>query len=185
MMEPRTIDSPTQEFCDQESDDQEYQGSNPVIQVVETQGSGAPLIEHFEVSLDSLEDWACFHGRSLMESMTGVMETKSDESNDDYEDECIRLGTPDILRACSYLLGFDPASLESLEELCELAPECEEGVVAPTLVEEGRIVICPKSSVSIEDPGASQAMVTYFCDGSTPSAPYLNPYQVLTTVFLL
>ena len=167
--------------------------STPFIQVVETQGdSETPLIEHFDLSLASLEDWACFHGRTLManEEKGGAVERKAGDDEDfdpkamlSHEDECIRLGTPDILRGCAYILGADPGSFDSLAALARYATLLDEATLAPSLVEEGKFTLSP--SGTIPDPGASQAFVTYFCDGSASSQPYVCPYQTLTTVYLL
>lgn len=181
-MEPSMIDD---ESC-------EYQEESRFIQVIETVGNHtSPLIEHFDLTLTSLEDWACYHGRSLMEDLGndggdggdgGVYERKMDDEADD-EEECIRIGTPDVLRACAYMLGTDPASLGTLEGVAHYASCLDEGTLAPTLVEEGKIVLSPSGTSS--DAGASRAFVTYFCDGSSPSQPYLYPYQTLTTVYLI
>jgi hypothetical protein len=89
------------------------------------------------------------------------------------------------LRACTYMLGVYPAFFGCIEAVAEHARHLKEGALGSTLVEEGRIVICPTSSSIIPDPGASQAFVTYFCDPANPSEPYLCPYQVLTSVYLV
>jgi len=163
--------------------DDEAQDQSRFIQVIETVGDGeSPRIEHFDLTLISLEDWACYHGRSLVENMGGVHERKTDDDAD-FEDECIRVGTPDVLRACAYMLGTDPGSLGTLEDVVHYASCLDEGTLAPTLVEEGKIILSP--SGSSDDAGASRAFVTYFCDGSTPSQPYLCPYQTLTTVYMV
>ena len=154
-----------------------------VIQIVETQGEGAPLIEHLEVSLTELEDWACFHGRNLIDEAPGTAETKVGDE-EDFEDECIRVGTPHILRALAYILGLPPSHFGSLDQVVYEANRLEAATLPSTLVQEGGFVISPLGP-GIADGPAATSCLTYFCEASSPSAPYLGPFQTLATVFLL